>query len=184
MPPDDRDDSARLTLIQRTIDSPVGGLIAGATPRGVCLCEFADRRALPTEQRDLAAAFGCDWSEGTNEHLDRLEGELARYFAGGAEPFGVALDIVGTAFQRQVWAQLLTIPRGTTTSYNAIARAVGRPGAQRAVGRANGANRIAIVIPCHRVIEQSGGLRGYGGGLGRKRFLLELEGALPATLFA
>jgi O-6-methylguanine DNA methyltransferase len=113
--------------------------------------------------------------EGTNPYLDRLEEELAHYFEGTLHEFTVPLDRPGTPFQTAVWDRLLEIPYGETCSYGEVARAIGKPGASRAVGRANGENCIAIVIPCHRVIESGGGLRGYGGGLARKRWLLDLE---------
>lgn len=159
----------------RSIESPIGKLELGATPRGICLCEFADRRALPRELRDIERHFGVPLVPGTNEHLDRLEAELAEYFAGARRDFTVALDTFGTAFQREVWAALREIPWGETRGYGELAAALGKPGAARAVGRANGSNRVAIVIPCHRVIQADGGLRGYGGGLWRKRWLLERE---------
>jgi len=112
---------------------------------------------------------------GRSEHVERLVGELGEYFAGERRSFDVPLDAPGTDFQRAVWEHLLTIPYGQTRSYDQVARALGRAGAQRAVGRANGMNRIAILVPCHRVVQKDGGLRGYGGGLWRKRWLLELE---------
>lgn len=173
----------RRELVRTELDSPVGPLIAGATDRGVCLLEFASRSALPTEGQDLERSFDRPLIRGTNEHLDHLESELGAYFKGDLQSFTVPLDLPATPFQRLVWDELLRIPYGSTTSYEAIARGVDRPGAQRAVGRANGQNRVAIVVPCHRVIEKTGGLRGYGGGLDRKRFLLELEGAIQPALF-
>jgi O-6-methylguanine DNA methyltransferase len=107
--------------------------------------------------------------------LDRLQSELASYFAGSLRKFSVSLAYPGTAFQRRVWEQLLTIPYGQTRSYEDLAIALGDRKAVRAVGRANGLNRISIVIPCHRVVNKDGGLGGYGGGLRRKEFLLDLE---------
>src|ERR1035438_2697706 len=101
--------------------------------------------------------------------------ELGEYFAGARREFTVPLAYPGTAFEREVWTRLLAIPYGETRSYEELARAVGRPGASRAVGTANGRNRIAILIPCHRVVNKNGELGGYGGGLWRKRLLLELE---------
>jgi O-6-methylguanine DNA methyltransferase len=106
--------------------------------------------------------------------------ELAEYFAGRRRDFTLAVDPPGTPFQRQVWSELARIPYGGTLSYGELARRVGRPSASRAVGAANGANPIPIVLPCHRVIGADGSLTGYGGGLPIKRALLALEGALPA----
>jgi AraC family transcriptional regulator of adaptative response/methylated-DNA-[protein]-cysteine methyltransferase len=170
-------------LVVTSVESPVGLLQLGATKRGVCLMEFADRKALPTELKLLEGTFGCPVVPGRNEHVDRLEEELTRYFAGEVREFTVPLEIIGTPFQKMVWAELMEIPYGRTESYSGLAARIGRPGAQRAVGRANGANRIAIVIPCHRVVQSDGKLRGYGGGLWRKQFLLDLEaGQAPDAL--
>jgi AraC family transcriptional regulator of adaptative response/methylated-DNA-[protein]-cysteine methyltransferase len=121
-----------------------------------------------------------------NAHLALLERELDGYFAGSLKKFSVPLVYPVTTFQRRVWGQLLTIPYGETRSYEGLAAAIGDPRAVRAVGHANGQNRIAIVIPCHRVINKNGKLGGYGGGLRRKEFLLELErsGGPTETLFS
>jgi methylated-DNA-[protein]-cysteine S-methyltransferase len=124
--------------------------------------------------------------EGNPDDRDPVLAELARelrgYFTGGLRRFEVPLDIQGTEFQKRVWRQLLTIPFGETRSYMQVAAAIGAERAVRAVGAANGANPIAIVVPCHRVIGTSGKLTGYGGGLPLKRRLLELEGAWTAEL--
>jgi len=114
------------------------------------------------------------WSEGS-ALLRETARQLEQYFAGRRQTFDLPLDPDGTPFQREVWAELTRIPYGTTTSYAELARRIGRPSAVRAVGAANGANPIPIVIPCHRVIGRDGALTGFGGGLDRKRFLLELE---------
>jgi O-6-methylguanine DNA methyltransferase len=107
-----------------------------------------------------------------------MRSELEEYVAGHRRDFSVPLDIRGTDFQKDVWRKMLKIPYGKTLSYGGLAERVGRPSASRAVGQASGANRIGIVIPCHRVVQSNGLLRGYGGGLWRKQFLLELEGAV------
>jgi AraC family transcriptional regulator of adaptative response/methylated-DNA-[protein]-cysteine methyltransferase len=112
---------------------------------------------------------------GTNAHIARVERELKEYFAGTRQNFEVPLVLKGTEFQETVWQELLRIPFGQTISYEGLATRIGKPTAQRAVGLANGRNRIPIVIPCHRVIQKNGQLRGYGGGLWRKQFLLDLE---------
>jgi AraC family transcriptional regulator of adaptative response/methylated-DNA-[protein]-cysteine methyltransferase len=155
--------------------SPLGPLVAGATAEGICLLEFTDRRMLETEFVALRTLFDAPVVPGTNEHLETLEGELAKYFAHSLQAFSVPLVYPGTAFQRRVWEQLLAIPYGDTRSYEQIAVAVGEPRAVRAVGRANGLNRLAILIPCHRVVNKNGELGGYGGGLRRKQYLLDLE---------
>ncbi|MBA2408483.1 MAG: methylated-DNA--[protein]-cysteine S-methyltransferase [Gammaproteobacteria bacterium] len=114
---------------------------------------------------------------GSNAHLVKLQGELADYFAGSLRRFSVPLSYRGTTFQQRVWEQLLAIPYGETRSYEQLAIATGNPKAVRAVGHANGLNRICILIPCHRVINKDGRLGGYGGGLRRKQYLLEHERA-------
>jgi AraC family transcriptional regulator of adaptative response/methylated-DNA-[protein]-cysteine methyltransferase len=155
--------------------SPLGPLVAGATSDGVCLLEFSDRRMLETELASLKKLFAAPVVPGVNPHLERLQSELGDYFAGAKRAFSVPLVVPGTRFQQGVWEHLLTIPYGETRSYEQVAAAIGAPKAVRAVGHANGLNRIAIVVPCHRVVNKSGRLGGYGGGLRRKRFLLDLE---------
>jgi AraC family transcriptional regulator of adaptative response/methylated-DNA-[protein]-cysteine methyltransferase len=155
--------------------SPLGPLVAGATSEGVCLLEFADRPMLAAQLATVRKHFGFPAIPGTSHHLRQLETELAAYFAGTLRAFSVPLVYPGTTFQRRVWEALLRIPYGRTRSYEELAAAVGLPGGQRSVGRANGLNRIAIVIPCHRVVRKDGHLGGYGGGLRRKQFLLDLE---------
>jgi len=122
--------------------------------------------------------FGADVSSGDTRHLRRLRRELAEYFAGSRRRFTVPVSCRGTSFQQAVWGALREIPYGATASYADVAQRVGRPRAQRAVGLANHANRIAILIPCHRVVRQRGGLGGYAGGSWRKQFLLNLEQGL------
>ncbi len=157
------------------LKSPLGPLVAGATSAGVCLLEFSDRQILEAQFAAVRKLFAVPVVPGTNEHLRRLESELAAYFAGTLRKFSVPLRYPGTPFQQRVWKELLRIPFGQTRSYEDVAVAIGAPGAQRAVGHANGLNRIAIVIPCHRVVNKGGKLGGYGGGLRRKQFLLDLE---------
>jgi len=157
------------------MQSPLGPLIAGATAKGVCLLEFTDRRMLETQFATIEQRFKVPVVPGSNPHLKALKDELERYFVGSLREFTSPLIYPGTPFQQRVWDQLLAIPYGETRSYEDVARATGDAKAVRAVGTANGKNRIAIVIPCHRVINKSGQLGGYGGGLRRKQFLLDLE---------
>ncbi|MDH1011209.1 methylated-DNA--[protein]-cysteine S-methyltransferase [Pseudomonas nicosulfuronedens] len=121
-----------------------------------------------------------DWQEGS-PLLDDVARQLDEYFAGKRQRFDVKLNTGGTEFQRQVWQALLEIPYGYTTVYAELARRIGRPKAIRAVGAANGANPISIIVPCHRVIGSNGSLTGYAGGLPRKELLLRLEGALESA---
>jgi AraC family transcriptional regulator of adaptative response/methylated-DNA-[protein]-cysteine methyltransferase len=156
-------------------ESPLGPLILGANAKGLCLLEFSDRRMLETQFKVLRARFNCPLLPGENAHLKTIKDELGHYFEGQLKEFTVPLVYPGTQFQEKVWRNLLKIPYGETRSYEDLARAVGSPRAVRAVGTANGCNRIAIVIPCHRVVNKSGKLGGYGGGLWRKQVLLDLE---------
>jgi AraC family transcriptional regulator of adaptative response/methylated-DNA-[protein]-cysteine methyltransferase len=156
-------------------ESPLGPLLVAASDEGLCLLEFTDRRALDTQFTALRRWFQCAIVPGNHEHIDRAKEELAGYFAGTLTEFRVPLVYPGSPFQRAVWEELLRIPYGETRAYEDVARALGLTGAQRAVGRANGQNRICIVIPCHRVVNKDGRLGGYGGGLWRKQFLLDLE---------
>jgi AraC family transcriptional regulator of adaptative response/methylated-DNA-[protein]-cysteine methyltransferase len=150
-------------------------MLAGATDRGCCFLEFHDRGGVPRIRERIAKRYRKELIEGNSHLLDQLESEVGEYFAGKLKVFTVTLDLKGTPFETAVWEQLLAIPYGETRSYGQIAALVGNPLASRAVGRANGENRMGIVVPCHRVIEANGNLRGYGGGVWRKRYLLDLE---------
>ena len=167
--------SAAQPVVSTRIDTPLGQMVAIAADAGVCLLEFAGRRMLKTQVDRVTRRFGSVLAPGRHPLLDALEVELAEYFGGERRAFDVPLALSGTGFQERVWRQLLEIPYGETISYDELARRTGTPGGQRAVGRANGDNRIAVVIPCHRVIRANGQLGGYGGGLDRKRRLLALE---------
>lgn len=163
------------------IDSAVGPLIAGATDRGIALLEYADRRTLEAQGAALEERLRLPVAAASHPYLATLEAELSEYFAGKRRAFTLPVDEPGTPFQERVWAALRTIPYGETWSYAELARAVGEPEATRAVARANSMNRVAIVVPCHRVVAADGGLGGYSGGLWRKARLLEIEGALPGA---
>ncbi len=164
------------------IRSQVGPLLAGASDSGIRLLEFHDHAALPARIDTLKSRFDGAVEDGAHPLLEGLITQLGEYFARQRREFTVPLDPRGTDFQRRVWDLLLAIPYGETRTYESLARALASPGAIRAVGAANGANPIAIVIPCHRVINTGGGLGGYGGGLARKRTLLDLESG-ARTLF-
>ena len=155
--------------------TPLGPMIAGATDDGLCLLEFTDRRMLERQLAILGRRFKMPLVPGEHEHLRQVKRELAEYFDGTRREFDVPVHVVGSDFQRKVWTALGQIPFGETRSYRDLAKAVGSPGAVRAVGQANGMNRLAIVIPCHRVVNADGRLGGYGGGLWRKQRLLGLE---------
>lgn len=157
------------------IESPLGELIAGATDDGVCLLEFNDRKRAALECRELVKLLNQPLEEGENEHLAALRKQLTEYFLGSRKEFTIALVIPGTEFQKEVWRELLLIPYGATRSYQEQSNALRKPDSVRAVANANGKNRISIIIPCHRVIGSNGRLTGYGGGLKRKKWLLDHE---------
>ena len=161
------------------ITTPLAPMLAAATESGLCLLEFVDRRMLETQLTRVGRAVGGVVVPGTNAVLEQTRTELAEYFAGERTRFDVPLELIGSDFQKRAWEALLRIPFGETRTYSEQAVAIGRPGAVRAAGRANGDNRIAIVVPCHRVVGADGSLTGYGGGLWRKRWLLEHEASGP-----
>lgn len=162
-------------IMMGVLESPLGPLLAGAEDSGVCLLEFFDRRMLETNLQTLRRRFAAALVPGDHRWIQQLSSELSEYFEGVRREFSVPLAVRGAPFQEKVWDELRRIPYGATRSYEELARAIGQPSARRAVARANGDNRIAILIPCHRVIGKDGSLTGYGGGLWRKRALLELE---------
>jgi O-6-methylguanine DNA methyltransferase len=168
------------TVALRTIDTPIGPMLAGATDRAIVLCDFAERPMIGAQLAAVRRRIGPT-HEATSPLLDLLESQLAEFFAGKRQDFELPVDMPGSAFQERVWAELRRIPYGETISYRQLAERVGAGTAYRAVGRANGSNRVAVVVPCHRVIAAGGGLGGYGGGLAAKRRLLDLEGGRPVT---
>lgn len=162
----------------KRIETPLGTMIACANENGICMLEFSDRKALPTELKEISKHFDANIVQGENPHFKTLEKELEEYFEGKRKDFTVPLSPVGTDFQKKVWEILRTIPYGTTRTYQQQADILGNPKAVRAVANANGLNKISIIIPCHRVIGTNGTLTGYGGGIWRKQKLLELEKAI------
>ncbi len=162
-------------IVTAWVESPLGPMVAGATSEGICLLEFTDRRMLDAQFAVLRRRFGCAIVPGENAHTRSVRAELQEYFRGTRREFTVPMIRPGTPFQKLVWDSLCRIPYGKTASYQDIARRIKRPRSSRAVGRANGLNRIAILIPCHRVLNRNGTLGGYGGGLWRKARLLALE---------
>ncbi len=157
------------------LETPLGTMVAADFKGRLCLLEFADRRALETELGDLARLLGTSPVPGRTPLHGEVERQLGDYFAGRRRSFDLPLELPGTPFQKAVWEGLRAIPYGETRSYAAQARSLGRPEAVRAVARANGQNRVAIVVPCHRVLGSDGTLVGYAGGLPRKEALLDLE---------
>jgi len=157
------------------IDTPLGAMIAVSDKNALHLLEFADRKALPAELKKLMKTVKGDIGIGRTAPTVQVEEELKAFFEGHSDQFKVPLVLHGSDFTKNVWDALRTIPAGQTKSYSELARQIGKPSASRAVARANGANQIAILIPCHRIIGADGSLTGYGGGLWRKQKLIELE---------
>ena len=166
---------SRAPMFAERIETPLGGMIAVADDEGLRLLEFADRRALEGELSMLRKRLRTNVVPGEHPHLETIRSQLADYFSGRKLEFDIPLAPVGSAFQLRAWEILRSIPVGETRSYSWMARRLGDENARRAVGRANGTNMICIVIPCHRVIRADGTLCGYGGGLWRKKWLLDHE---------
>ena len=166
-----------MNLHRAPIDTPVGEMIALATDDALCAFEFGSNGRMSRLGARLARWFPPHQIINTrNRVIDQVEDWLVAYFSGGRhDADALPLDMRGAACERRVWTALLCIPAGETISYGEIARQVGSPGASRAVGMANGANPIAIIVPCHRVIGANGTLTGYGGGLERKTWLINHE---------
>jgi len=159
------------------VTTPLGSMVMGVHDSGLCLLEFAERRMLDTQLKRLRERMGRVFLPGDHPLMQQVKKELDDYFGGSLRDFSIPLQTPGTVFQEAVWKALREIPYGEMRSYADIAGRVGHADAVRAVGRANGDNRIAIVIPCHRVVGSDGELTGYGGGLWRKEYLLALEHA-------
>jgi AraC family transcriptional regulator of adaptative response/methylated-DNA-[protein]-cysteine methyltransferase len=165
----------RAPLFAERIDTPLGPMIAVADDEGLRLLEFVDRRATERELSFLRKRLKTNIVPGENRHLTTTRRQITDYFSGNRLEFDIPLAPVGSAFQMRAWKILQSIPVGETRSYSWMAKQLGDENARRAVGRANGTNMICIVIPCHRVIRADGTLCGYGGGLWRKKWLLEHE---------
>lgn len=162
-------------LLARWIDTPLGAMLAIAGNAGLYLLEFVDRRALEREILQLRKRTGAYIVPGDNPVLSAAAKAMQDYFNGSSAAFNLPLVLVGSDFEKSVWALLQAIPPGETRSYSWMAEQLGRPQAVRAIGQANGRNHLALIVPCHRVIRADGSLCGYGGGLWRKRWLLEHE---------
>ena len=167
------------------VPSPIGELVLAATGATLTAVYFHTSRHGPPPPPIEEAGWAEDGGRSAaSELLARTRQELAEYFAATRTTFDIPLDPPGTAFQRRVWDALRAIPYGTTLSYGELARRLGDPRATRAVGAANGRNPIPIIVPCHRVVGANGALTGFGGGLDRKRWLLEHEGALTRSILS
>ncbi len=168
-------------LLADWIDTPLGAMLAIASDDGLCLLEYVDRRGIEKQITTLRRRVNATVVPGSNAHLSRIREELKAYFDGRSLAFRTPIVAPGSDFQQLVWNELRRIKPGETRTYAQLAKAVGRPGAHRAVGRANGDNRIALVIPCHRIIASDGALGGYGGKVWRKQWLLNHEASVTSS---
>jgi AraC family transcriptional regulator, regulatory protein of adaptative response / methylated-DNA-[protein]-cysteine methyltransferase len=157
------------------IDSPLGPMLIISDEDGLFLLEFVERRGLEKEIERLRNKLKAVIIPGDTPHIDSIEKELTEYFSGNLQKFKTSIHLLGSVFQKTVWQELMRIPYGETKSYLQQSQAIGKPKSYRAVANSNGANQLAIIIPCHRVIKSNGDLGGYGGGLHRKKWLLEHE---------
>ena len=167
-------------LVNRIL-TPLGPLVVAANSQALLLLEFADRRMLQTQVRRLATRLRCHFCPGENAIIEQTNAQVEEYFQGSRRAFDIEMSLVGTDFQVATWKALLEIPFGETSTYETLAKQLGRPTACRAVGRANGDNRLGIVVPCHRVIRTDGSLSGYGGGIRRKEWLLSHERSVAGS---
>jgi AraC family transcriptional regulator of adaptative response/methylated-DNA-[protein]-cysteine methyltransferase len=162
-------------IVIHRFTTALGPMFVCATEQGVCLLEFTDRRMLETEFRDIQSLLNARIVTGENSHTRQTVKEISEYFAGTRRHFDLLLDAPGSNFQKSVWDALRTVPYGETSHYQDISLRLNKTGAVRAVAAANGANRIAIVIPCHRIIGKNSQMTGYGGAISRKEWLIEHE---------
>jgi len=157
------------------ISTPLGPMLAGATSKGVCLLEFTNRIRLEKEFAELQKLLNAVMVAGRNSYLDQLENELTEYFEGKRKTFSIPLHTPGNDFSQAVWKTLQEIPYGKTCSYKEQAEMMNNPKAIRAIASTNGRNRLAIIVPCHRVIGSDGNMTGYAAGIDKKKWLLKFE---------
>jgi AraC family transcriptional regulator of adaptative response/methylated-DNA-[protein]-cysteine methyltransferase len=173
---------AQTVIDLKRLETPLGTMYACATSEGICLLEFTDRKMLETEFKSLARTLNATIVQGENKYFDILEQQLTEYFDGKRTTFNIPLHTPGSDFQQSVWNALRKVPFGNTASYSQLATSLHRANAVRAVANANGFNRVAILIPCHRIIGADGSLTGYGGGIWRKQWLLDFENKTKESL--
>ena len=162
-------------LRESWIHTPLGPMLVIADETGLYLLEFVECRGLEREVERLRQKTQTEIITGCTSPINAIKTELQQYFEGNLKALNTPFFLLGTPFQNQVWEELKNIPYGETSSYSDIATAVGRPSAFRAVAQAIGANQLALIIPCHRVINANGNLGGYAGGIERKKWLLNHE---------
>ena len=168
------------SIVTSDFETPWGTLIIGSYKDKLCLCDWKHRNSFEKIIKRISNSLGTNLKEGTTKVITETKSQLAEYFEGNRQSFDLPIHLVGSDFQKRVWNELLTIPYGKTISYLELSRRLGDEKAIRAVATANGANAMAVVIPCHRIIGKSGKLIGYSGGIKVKASLLTLEKALIA----
>lgn len=164
-----------MKLYKQNIETPLGEMITYASDKGICFLDFSNRKNFNNQVDQLIKILDGEINERTNSHIEFLRTELIKYFNSELQTFSVPIHMTGTDFQIKVWPELLKIPFGKTISYKQQAVNIKSPTSVRAVANANGKNKLAIIIPCHRVIGTNGLLTGYAGGIERKHFLLDFE---------
>lgn len=157
------------------IETPLGFMVAAADEKALYFLEFVERQRLEQKMEKFCIKANVDIVPGNTNIIESTESELKSYFAGKLKTFKIPLNLIGSPFQKSAWKELMHTPYGETRSYTDQATALEKPLAYRAVANANGANNIAIIIPCHRIINNDGKLGGYGGGIARKQWLLNHE---------
>lgn len=162
-------------ILSTTIKTPIGSMYACATNEGICMLEFPYRKSFLKQVNGLKRLLNADIMEGESKYFEMLKSQLKEYFKNQRKDFEIPLVLSGSAFQLKVWNELRKIPYGERRTYLQQSKNLDSPKAIRAVAAANGANKISILIPCHRVVGSNGSLIGYGGGIRNKQFLLELE---------
>ena len=167
--------SANNLIVIKHINSSCGTLILGSYDGKLCLCDWVDGRRRALVDQRLQKCLKAEYVEGISDVIEKARHQLNEYFQNQRREFDIPLLFVGTDFQKKVWNELLKIPYGTTISYSELAKRIGMPKSVRAVANASAVNALSIIIPCHRVIGSDGSLTGYGGGVVRKRFLLDFE---------
>ena len=168
-------DKQNILLKASWINTPLGQMIVIADEAAIYLLEFIDRRDLDWEIARLKSRMKAGITSGITDPIKSIVSELKSYFSGSLQKFQTPINFLGTSFQKLVWSELIRIPYGETRSYSTQAISIGKQTAYRAVANANGSNQIAIVVPCHRIINSNGNIGGYGGGITRKKWLLNFE---------
>lgn len=165
----------KIRFFSNTIETPIGSMVAIADEQSIYLLEFTDNKKIKHKIQKIQSQTDVEFTNQGNQPINQIFHELQNYFDGSLKEFKTPITILGSNFQRTVWQDLMNVPYGKTKSYAEQALAIGKPKSFRAVANANGANQMAIIIPCHRIINSSGNLGGYGGGLNRKSWLLAHE---------